>query len=67
MYDDTSQRMAAIRDGMPRMWHALYQGALAAGFDKTQAMNLVQTWILSQNRNGIQPREVDGPESDDNI
>lgn len=63
--DDISQNLAAVRDSMPRLWYALYQGSLAAGFDRTQAFNLVQTWILAQNPKGVKPSDADGPPPDD--
>lgn len=63
-YED-AQRMAAIRDGLPRLWMSLYQGSVDSGFSKEQAFILVQTWILAQNPKGIRPVETDGPEPDD--
>lgn len=58
------QSFATIRDGMPRMWWALYQGSLSAGFDRYQAFALVQTYIMSSNPHGNKPPTCQGPESD---
>ena len=43
------------------MWFAIYQGCLGAGFDASQAMSLLQTYLLSQNPNGIRPNDGSGP------
>ena len=55
MTPNEDQLLAHARDVIPRLWGAMYQGALAAGFSASDAMGLVQTWILSQNPNGIRP------------
>lgn len=52
------QDMAKLRDGMPRVWWALYTGALEAGFGPAQAYGLVTAFILSQNTHGIRPDRV---------
>jgi hypothetical protein len=58
------QGLASIRDTIPRMWFAYYQGSVAAGFSPEQAFILLQTYILSQTPNGIQPPRTSGPEGD---
>jgi len=55
---------ALFRDHMPRLWRNVYEGCLDQGFNKVQAFILLQTYILSQNPNGIQPGNTPGPESD---
>lgn len=44
------EEFARLRDTLPRLWWALYQGARQEGFDETQSMALVRTWILSINQ-----------------
>ena len=58
------QDLANLRDGLPRLWHALYQGNLSAGFDERQAFVLLQTWILSQCPGGCRPPDGSGPKTD---
>lgn len=58
---NTEQELASIRDTVPPIWWSLYLGSVAVGFDTVQAFALVQTWILSQNSNGIQPPRTNGP------
>jgi hypothetical protein len=62
---DDEQKLAAIRDSIPRLWWSIYQGTLAAGFNHLEAFALLQTWILSQTPNGIQPPRQSGPDTDD--
>jgi hypothetical protein len=54
------QDMAQVRDTMPRLWKALYQGAIDQGFTREVALLLLQTWILAQNPHGINPGDVAG-------
>lgn len=61
---EMDQELAKMRDFIPGLWFAMYQGCLDKGFDKYQSMGLLQTWILAQNPNGIQPPKGEGPESD---
>lgn len=35
------QQLAELRDTLPRMWWAMYQGAIDAGFTEKQAFTLV--------------------------
>lgn len=55
---------SVLRDVVPRMWWNLYQGCLQVGFDKTQAFNLVQTYILGTTSGGIRPPDREGPPED---
>ncbi len=55
------QALAEFRDVIPAMWRSLYDGSLAAGFDKRQAFVLLQTWLLAQNPNGTRPPDASGP------
>ncbi len=59
------QAIVSARDFIPRIWWGLYQGCLQTGFDKVQSFALLQTYILSQNPNGIRPNDCTGPKSDD--
>lgn len=56
--------LLSLRNNLPRMWRAIYQGCLEAGFDTSQSMCLLQTYILGQNPNGIRPNDSFGPSSD---
>lgn len=55
--------LASVRDGLPPMWFAIYQGCIATGFDERQSFALLQTYLLSQNPNGIRPPDEAGPSS----
>lgn len=52
---ELDEALATIRDVLPRTWRQLYEGCLAAGFGPSEAMDLVKTYILSQNQRGIVP------------
>lgn len=54
-----------IRNAIPRLWWNMYQGSLQYGFTPEQAFQLLQTYILAQNPNGIRPPDGHGPSSDD--
>lgn len=60
-FEDT---MNLFREVIPRTWWNIYQGCLQKGFNERQAFALVETYILSSNTNGIQPPDMDGPNSD---
>ena len=49
---DLDQALAEARDSVPRVWWALYQGAVEAGFEPVVAIALVKTWIMA---NGTHP------------
>ena len=49
------QELANIRDTLPHLWWALYQGCVSAGFGELQSFALLQTYILAQNPFGIRP------------
>ncbi len=40
---------------LPRIWRELYLGCIAQDFEPIQAIDLVKTFILAQNPNGIRP------------
>jgi hypothetical protein len=46
------------------MWWNIYQGCLQVGFNETQAFALLQTFLLAQNPQGIQPPSQSGPSTD---
>lgn len=58
------EKLAAMRDNLPRIWINVYQGCLQAGFDEAQSFNLLQTLILSNNPNGTRPNDSNGPPND---
>lgn len=58
------QDLARLRDITPRIYWSIYQGCLATGFNPIQSFVLLQTWILSQCPNGIQPSSTQGPNTD---
>lgn len=60
--DNIDQMAAGIRDGLPRLWYALYVGCVQAGFEKSQAFALLQTFILSNGNRPAIPPTCDGPE-----
>ena len=41
------QALAAIRDGMPRMFFALYEGSKDAGFSEQQSFDIVLTYVAA--------------------
>lgn len=49
------------RNTVPRLWHAIFQGCIDAGFNQQQAFALCQTHILAQNPNGIRPPDAVDP------
>lgn len=62
---EIDQLMASLRDFIPAGWRAVYNGCLAQGFDEVQAFQLLQTYILSQAPEGIQPPNGQGPDAPD--
>ena len=62
--NELDQHLSMMRDQMPAVWWAMYQGCLDKGFDKYQSMNLLQTWIISQGTGGCRPNNIEGPNSD---
>ena len=42
--DNMEQTLAKIRDTLPRMWYAFYQGSVAAGFTTVQLILSGKTW-----------------------
>lgn len=63
-HNEFEQGLASFRDMTPRLWWAIYQGSLSAGFNDHQAMALLHTYILSQNPYGIRPDDPTGPNPD---
>lgn len=57
---EIDQSIAAMRNLFPRAWRQMYLGAVDAGFTEAQAMDLVKTYILSQNPYGIHPPDSGG-------
>lgn len=55
------QMLAGIRDTLPQLWWAVYQGCLQVGFDERQSFALLQTFIMGQNPNGSKPCDGSGP------
>jgi hypothetical protein len=52
------QAFALMADNYPAAWRRLYEGLLKVEFSSTEALKLVQTFILSQSPYGI--RGADG-------
>lgn len=61
---EVEQHIAMMRDLLPQLWHAIYQGSLAVGFDSHEAFTLTQTYILSQGTAPTTPPRGTGPKSD---
>lgn len=61
---EVDQIMMVMRDYHPRAWWNVYQGSIQAGFPPREAFALLQTYILSQNPNGIVLPRGNGPGSD---
>lgn len=56
--------LVTLRESLPRIWMAVYQGSLQAGFTESQAFALLQTYILAQHSGGIHPPKESGPNTD---
>jgi len=52
---ELEQAIAGLSELLPRTWKSIYNGCLEVGFDSQLAMDLVKTYILSQNPFGIRP------------
>ena len=59
---DLEQAIAGMREVFPSSWRQLYEGCIEEGFTEKQSMDLVKTYILSQNPFGIRP--CDGSATD---
>jgi len=46
-FDQAAQTLGEI---LPPLWHSLYRGCLLAGFDKEQAIRLVEEYIAASTR-----------------
>lgn len=65
MKPDLEEAMVTMREVIPRTWWNIYQGCLESGFSPLQSMQLLHTYILAQNPNGIVPGNGSiGPDSD---
>lgn len=47
------QAQTALADLFPPFWRNLFVKCVAEGFSETDALKLVQTYILSQSPNGV--------------
>lgn len=52
---EIDQGLAAARETITALWWSMFVGAKEKGFSEQQAIDLVKTYILSQNPNGIRP------------
>jgi hypothetical protein len=59
--DKIDQLAASARDSVPRLWWALYQGCLQAGFSEIASMALVGTYVLCCGAGVIRPNEAEPP------
>jgi hypothetical protein len=60
---ELEQSIAAMRELFPHCWRALYDGCISENFSEAQSMDLVKTYILSQNPHGIRPSNDGGSEN----
>ncbi len=52
---EVEQGIAEFVEVFPSVWHQLFEKCVKEGFSEEQAMDLVKTYILSQNAYGIRP------------
>ena len=63
---EIEQDIATMRDIYPRTWRQLFLGCVKEGFTPAQSMDLVKTYILSQNIVGIRPSNDGGAPTPNN-
>jgi hypothetical protein len=62
------QSIATLTETFPRVWMQMFLGCVREGFTAPQALDLVKTYILAQNPNGIVPpssSSAEEPEQED--
>lgn len=47
------QAQSAVADLLPPFWHRLHRNTVTEGFTNSEALELLKTYILSQNPYGI--------------
>lgn len=52
---EIEQSLASLGELLPRSWRVLFDGCKNEGFTPEQSMDLLKTYILSQNSCGIRP------------
>lgn len=50
------QAIAQAGEIFPRTWREVFNGCKREGFTEAESMDLLKTYIMSQNPHGIQPK-----------